>query len=115
VAVLSTISPGCGNESGKFFDRIIKVAYEKFSRKSEESKRWQDGIDRDVSAILNSSIGKIKRTPGFENFVLDEHTRVWDVVDALFAIGEIEASISAQRFAMPTMQDLPKIAQDRAS
>jgi len=112
VAVLGTLAPGCGPESGKFYERIINVAYDKFSRQSEESKRWQDGIDRDVSKVLHASLDNIRSKPGFEGFVLDEHTRVWDVVDALFAVGEIEASVSAQRFAMPTLQDLPKIAQD---
>lgn len=111
IAVLGTLAPGCGPEADKFFERIIRAAYEKYSRKSPDARRWQDGLDEKVARALREAMPEIVRHPQFQNFRLDEHTTVWEVVDALFAVGRIEESISAQRFAMPTMQDLAQIAQ----
>lgn len=99
VAVFGTIAPGCGPEGDKFFERVIRAAYEKFGRSSPDSKRWQGAFDAKVSAALDRI--------GFE---VKETTRVWSVVDALFDAGCIDEFSSAQRFAMPTMQDIPKIA-----
>lgn len=101
IAVFGTLSPGCGDEADKFFERIIRVAYEKFGRISPDAKRWQAALDDKVSAALQ----KI----GFE---VSDKTRVWSVVDALFDAGYLAESVSAQRFAMPTLQDIPKIASD---
>lgn len=101
-AVFGTISPGCGPEATKFFERVIRVCYEKFGRESPDGKRWQNAFDAKVSAALQ----KI----GFE---VGEKTRVWTVTDALMDAGMIEESVSAQRFAMPTLQDVPKIAADQ--
>lgn len=111
VAVLGTLVPGCGPEADKFFERVIRAAYEKFERRSTECRRWQEGLDPALSALLRELLPEIRRRSGFENFVLDEHTTVWEVVDAFFAVGRIDESISAQRYAMPTMQDLAQIAQ----
>lgn len=101
-AVFGTISPGCGPEATKFFERVIRICYEKFGRESPDGKRWQDAFDAKVGAAL-SKIG----------FVKTDKTRVWTVVDALMDAGMIEESISAQRFAMPTLQDVPKISSDQ--
>lgn len=101
VAVFGTLAPGCGPEATKFFERVINVCFEKFSRISPDSRRWQSAFDAKVQIALDSL--------GFE---VTEKTRVWTVVDALMAAGKIEESFSAQRFAMPTMQDIPKIATD---
>ena len=111
VAVLGTLVPGCGPEADKFFERIIRAAYEKYERRSTECRRWQEGLDPELSALLRELLPEIRRRSGFEHFVLDEHTTVWEVVDAFFAVGRIDESISAQRYAMPTMQDLAQIAQ----
>ena len=99
VAVFGTIAPGCGPEGDKFFERIIRAAYEKFGRASPDGKRWQGAFDVKVSAALERI--------GFE---VTEKTRVWQVVDALFDAGHMDDFASAQRFAMPTLQDIPKIA-----
>lgn len=101
VAVLGTMSPSCGDEAAKFFERVIRVAYERFSRKSPDSRRWQTSFD----AKVNAALARI----GFE---VTETTRVWSVVDALFDAGYMDESQSAQRFAMPTLADLPKVAAD---
>lgn len=101
-AVFSTISPGCGPEATKFFERIIRVCFDKFGRESPDGKRWQNAFDAKVSAALDK-IG----------FVTTDKTRVWTVVDALMDAGMIEESVSAQRFAMPTLQDVPKISADQ--
>ena len=101
VAVFGTIAPGCGPEATKFFERVISVCYEKFGRQSPDGKRWQSAFDANVSAALQAI-----------NFEVTDKTRVWSVVDALFEAGYIDESISAQRFAMPTLQDVPKIAAD---
>lgn len=98
-AVFGTIAPGCGPEADKFFERVIRTAYDKFGRTSPDSKRWQNAFDAKVCAALERI--------GFE---VKENTRVWAVVDALFDAGCMDEFASAQRFAMPTMQDIPKIA-----
>ena len=54
---------------------------------------------------MTAALAKI----GFE---ISDKTRVWSVVDALFDAGYISESVSAQRFAMPTLQDIPKVAAD---
>ncbi len=101
VAVLGTIAQGCGPEADKFFIRVIRASYEKFGRNSPDAKRWQSALDPKVSRALDS-IG----------FVVSEKTTAWSVVDALFDAGMISDATSAQRFAMPIMQDLPRIAAD---
>ncbi|MES2977559.1 MAG: hypothetical protein V4731_03980 [Pseudomonadota bacterium] len=100
-AVMGTISPGCGCEAEKFFERVARVAFEKFSRSSPDSKLWQSAFDAKVANKLE--VMGFAVTPG---------TRVWSVVDALFDAGHLEESQSAQRYAMPTMADIPKIAAD---
>lgn len=99
VAVLSTISPGCGEEANKFFERVIRSAYQRFARISPDSRRWEDAYDLTVASALRD-IG----------FAVTDRTRVWQVVDALFEAGRHSESLAAQRFAMPTMADLPKVA-----
>lgn len=101
VAVLGTMSPGCGPEANKFFERVVRGAYARYARISPDSRRWQDAYDTKVANALKR-IG----------FVVTEKTRVWQVVDALFEAGMTDESISAQRFAMPTLADLPKVAAD---
>lgn len=112
IAVLGTLAPGCGPEADKFFERVIRVAYEKFSRTSPDARRWQEGMDELLSVQVREAMPDILRLPQYRDFVLDDKTTVWEIVDALFDVGRIDASISAQRYAMPTMQDFPRLAQD---
>jgi len=115
IATLGTMAPGCGPEASKFFEKVIRVAYEKYQRGSPDARKWQDGLDEQVARELHQVLKnteRIARMPELKDFRLDEHTTVWEVVDVLFAAGRVEASVSAQRFAMPTMQDMPKVAQD---
>lgn len=98
-AVYGTLAPGCGPEADKFFALIIRLAYEKFGRLSPDSKIWQPSLNLDVQKALDRI-----------NFVVTDRTRVWAVVDALYRAGNIDQSISAQRYAMPTMQDITKVA-----
>jgi len=112
IATLGTMAPGCGTEAAKFFEKVTRIAYEKYQRGSPDARKWQDGLDEQVARELRQALPQVTRLPAFKDFHLDEHTTVWEVVDVLFAAGRLEASVSAQRFAMPTMQDMPKIAQD---
>lgn len=115
IAVLSTLVPDCGAEADKFFEAVIRAAYERFARNSPDARKWQDGFDERVARALHECLPMLRYKQGFENFQLDEHTTVWEVVDALFVCGRMEESIAAQRFAMPTLQDLPAIAQQRVA
>lgn len=101
VAVLGTMSPGCGPEAAKFFERVVRAAYVRYARISPDSRRWQNAYDEKVAIALMNI-----------NYVVTDKTRVWQVVDALFEAGYLDESISAQRFAMPTLADLPKVAAD---
>lgn len=100
-AVLGTIAPGLGDESDKFFQKVIAAAYEKFSRASADAKVWQNAMDPEVG----SSYEQLGHT------IVDGRTRVWDVVDALFEAGQIVMAERAQRYAMPILKDLSKVAQ----
>lgn len=101
VAVLGTIASSLGEEANKFFPRVIRAAYEKFGRDSTEAKRWQSAFDLTVAAALDRI-----------SFTVSETTTVWAVVDALFDAGLIAEATSAQRYAMPIMQDMSRLASD---
>jgi intracellular multiplication protein IcmB len=101
VAMLATMSPGCGPESEKFFEKVVRVGYDKFGRTSPDSKRWQNAYDAKVAQKLDEM-----------GFVVTDTTRVWQVVDALFDAGHINESQSAQRYAMPVLSDMTKVASD---
>ena len=100
-AVLGTIAPGLGAESDKFFQKLIAAAYEKFSRASADAKPWQNAMDPEVGALYQRL--------GHE--VIEGRTRVWDVVDTLFKEGHTVMAERAQRYAMPILKDLSKVAQ----
>ncbi|TAL65698.1 MAG: hypothetical protein EPN79_10990 [Burkholderiaceae bacterium] len=102
-AVLGTIAPGLGEESDKFFQKVIAAAYAKFARTSSDAKVWQHALDAEVARAIE--------TMGipFE----DGRTRVWDVVDALFEAGNITMAERAQRYAMPILKDLSKVSQQQ--
>lgn len=98
-AVLGTIAPGLGDESGNFFRKIIMAAYARFARDSVNAKLWQPALDEDVTAAIERF-----RIP-FE----EGKTRVWDVVDALFDHGAYAVAEKAQVYAMPILMDLSKV------
>lgn len=100
-AVLGTIAPGLGEESDKFFVKLITAAYERFARSSADAKAWQNAMDPEVGELYER----------LGNPIVEGRTRVWDVVDALFSAGHVQLAERAQRYAMPILKDLSKVAQ----
>ena len=68
-----------------------------------EPKLWNRGEDPAVDAALD-----------LHGIRLDGDAQQWEVVDALFEAGAIEAAIRAQRRAVPTFSELPSAAQAEA-
>lgn len=100
VATVSILCPTLGAEGERFIGQVISEAYQMLGRASPAQRTWQNTFDKKVSAALEE-IG----------FLTDERTRVWQVVDALFAAGRVEDSSLAQRYAVPKLSDLIKASR----
>ncbi len=68
-----------------------------------EPKLFNRGQDAEVDAALDR-----------HGIALDGDALQWEVVDALFDAGAVEAAIRAQRRAVPTFSELPSAAQGEA-
>ncbi len=100
IAVYEVIFKGLGDETSTFINALIQEAYRMFGPDSTDAKIWQDSIDERVSKELGE-IGYVapeKRSP-----------TVFEVVDALFAAGRIEAARIAQRYAVPMLEDMTRV------
>lgn len=102
ISVLSTLAPSLGKDGEKFIGQVIDMAYDMFSRQSPRQKVWQNSLDPHVA----KAIAQI-------NLEVTEKTRVWDVVDALFAAGRVEDASLAQRYAVPTLGDMVTAARQK--
>ena len=103
LAVLSTLCPNLGPEGDRYILRVIDAAYRRTSRNSQSAKMWQRSLDAQLTAKL-------------ESMQIDVHarTRVWDVVDAFFDAGLYDDAVSAQRYAVPTLQDMITACRDQS-
>lgn len=108
-AVLEIIFDGMGPESGRLINALIDNAYAHYAPSSPSAKKWQESYDDRVATAL--------REIGYETI---ETTTAWDVTDALFAAAfdsrgvlveprMIDLAVIAQRFAVPTIAELPTI------
>ncbi|WP_414041511.1 type IV secretion protein IcmB [Acidithiobacillus sp. M4-SHS-6] len=61
--------------------------------------RYVTGMDREIDEAM-------------QQVETDRKTKWWDVVDALFAKGETDLALSAQRYAMPVLSDLIDVCND---
>ena len=100
-SVLATVSPSVASAHANFLGMVIRAAYTMFGRDSKDAKHWQEAYDPDLHRIMQEC--------GVE-FVKGK-TRVWDVVDALFAKGRVVEASRAQRFAVPTLNDMVRAAR----
>ena len=84
---------------------VIEAAYELASDTAAngEPRLWNRGEDPSVDAALDR-----------HGVRLEPDALQWDVVDALFDAGAVEAAIRAQRRAVPTFSELPAAAQTEA-
>lgn len=76
---------------------VVDEAYRLKSRKGNPNK-YQPGVDLEVDAAI-------------ERFYvhIDAETTWWEITDDLFRKGEIGLAIQAQRYAVPTLQDIPTV------
>jgi intracellular multiplication protein IcmB len=95
VAVVSTVSPNLGDDTAKFCGAVIDEAYEYYGRTSPNAKRFQTSFNQRITAAIEE-IG----------FVPDQHTTVWEVIDALMDAGRVADAWIAHRYAMPTLGNL---------
>lgn len=100
-SVLATVSPSVAKAHPNFLGMVIQAAYTLFGRNSKDAKPWQEAFDQDLhNTMLQAGVEFTKGK-----------TRVWDVVDALFAKGMVVEAARAQRFAVPTLNDMVRAAR----
>ena len=90
-----------------------------------DQKASQDGIGSLASEVIdmayneladdtnpklfnNTTAPEITELLGRLNYVTDEQTSWWEIIDFLFENNQLEAALSAQRFAVPLLPDLIK-------
>jgi len=81
---------------------LVDEAYTKFNDKNTP-KLFETG----VSELVDKALKEI-------NYSFDTHTTWWEVTDALFDAGFSRESEIAQRYAVPTLDDLPAILSSSA-
>lgn len=76
------------------------VVDEAYKERSDDRNpvKFQFGVDQQVDECIKASGIKI-----------DQETIWWEVVDDLFAAGQVDNSIRAQRYAVPTLGMIPSI------
>ena len=97
VNLVSSLCPNLGPEGVAFIGQVIDVAYSLLSRESLSARRWQRAYDTEITDRLLEQGMQIDH---------EKSPRIWDVVDALFELGDPHAASMAQRYAVPTMDDL---------
>ena len=80
---------------------VVDQAYKKYSDKDHnpDAKRYSGGTSEQVDAYFNE-LGTV---------MTDGHRSWWSVVDELYAAGETHLSALAQRYAVPTLEDIVSI------
>lgn len=88
-------SPGDG--VAELVGRAIDLAYLVLSdeEKNNKARLYHEGTQPDLHQLLVR-----------ENVPLDSHTKWWEVVDMLFERGFVHEAIQAQRYAVPTLDDV---------
>lgn len=77
-------------------DKIIKLAYDRFSDMSEFRKMYEPDVDPEVDSAL-------------QNLTVPKDPSWWEVTDILWRAGLQRESTLAQRYAVPTLMDLPSV------
>lgn len=81
---------------------VIAKAYHYYADQ-QNPRAYQVNVDERVDAALAQY-----------GINVDNRTTWWEVVDALFREGDYHAAMLAQRFAVPLLGDLPRIARDNS-
>src|SRR3546814_437746 len=97
VNMISTLCTNLGSEGSRFIGQVIDEAYRDHGRESLNAKRWQRALDPEMSKKLEAHGMNLSAEPA---------PRIWDVVDALFDMGDVHGATLAQRFAVPTLDHL---------
>ncbi len=87
-------------------EMVIGLAYEKYSDQNEQKgdpKRYIEGEDDTIDRILDE-----------RNIPVDNYTTWWEIVDHLFEAGDIHGAMLAQRYAVPTLEDIVALCKDEA-
>lgn len=83
---------------------VIEAAYRKYADDGEQPKRYSPNTEG--AELVDEAINRYR-------VHLDPRTTWWEVVDQLFAAGDVHAAGIAQRFAVPTLMDLSAISGER--
>lgn len=86
-----------------FVSRVIELAYQRCDPANEKAhpKRYA----RNLNERLDEAVDKLQ-------FTVKPSTTYWELVDALFQSGYVYEAEIAQRFAVPDLNDLTKVAAD---
>ena len=87
-------------------EMVIGLAYEKYSDKNEQKgdpKRYVPGEDESIDLLIEE-----------KNIPVDSYTTWWEIVDKLFDLGEFHGAMLAQRYAVPTLEDIVALCKDEA-
>lgn len=99
-ALLSTMAPNLGSEGGKFINKVIETLYEYFDRRSPTARKWQEGMNTRLHALLpRVGVNYNESTP----------PRVWNIVDAFMDAGLVDEANEAQLWAVPTLLDINSV------
>uniref|UniRef100_E6QJA2 AAA-like domain protein n=1 Tax=mine drainage metagenome TaxID=410659 RepID=E6QJA2_9ZZZZ len=104
VNLLVSIVRQPGQTSEDFVDQIAMPLVDSVYRLRSDGVHGQphlyvQGKNREIDAAM-------------QNIETDRKTKWWDVVDALFAKGEIDLAMSAQLHAMPVLSDMINVCND---
>lgn len=108
VNVLTQIAtPAERAESYSSISQVASQVIDDLYKKKEDSSRgepniYEPNIDQEVDVALNKIGFRTTRT-----------TSWWSVVDALFAASYLRESMLAQRYAVPTLSDVPSAALEQ--
>ncbi|WP_432262879.1 IcmB protein [Cupriavidus sp. TMH.W2] len=89
----------------QLINEVLDLAY---TRASDQDER---GSPKKFNVHINDIVGAAVRTHGIEH---TEATTWWEMVDALFDLGEFRVAEVAQRYAVPTLTDILRAASDPA-
>lgn len=80
---------------------VVDMAYTQFADSGEKVRRYAQNVDADVDRLIAE-----------RGIHFDTKTTWWELVDALFAAGEMHGATLAQRYASPLITDMAALARD---
>jgi intracellular multiplication protein IcmB len=77
---------------------VVDEIYKQFSDAGTTRKKYEDGLNIQLDDVLSKT-----------GFAVDAATSWWEVTDAFMRAGMVHEAHLAQRYAMPTLSDVPRV------